>query len=95
MGKFEYGENDLFTDSRGKPLFYLPDGEILRLDDDSGEHSCALCRYINEEQVEMDGRCLNIRQFAKQMERNGIRYRSMNETKGKGDTSYDKISCDE
>ena len=89
------GKMICFTDSRGKPLFYLPDGEILRLDDESGESSCALCRYIDEEQVEMDGRCLNIRQFAKQMERNGIRYRPMNETKGKGDTSYGKISCDE
>lgn len=89
------GKMICFTDSRGKPLFYLPDGETLRLDDESGESSCALCRYLNEEQVEMDGRCLNIRQFAKQMERNGIRYQPMNETKGKGGTSYGKISCDE
>ena len=73
-----------FTDSRGNPLFSLPDSSFLRLEYDNGDCSCAFCCYHSEEQVEIDGRCKNIRQFARQMEKNGIRYRSMSETKRKG-----------
>ena len=80
-----------FTDSRGTPLFSLPDSSFLRLEYDNGDFSCAFCRYHSEEQVEIDGKCRNIRQFAKQMEKNGIRYRPMNETKRKGGRMYDKI----
>ena len=73
-----------FTDSRGNPLFSLPDSSFLRLEYDNGDCSCAFCRYYSEEQVEIDGKCRNIRQFARQMEKNGIRYRPMSETKWKG-----------
>ena len=88
-----------FTDSRGTPLFSLPDSSFLCLDPDSsflcleygnGDSSCAFCRYHSEEQVEIDGKCRNIRQFAKQMEKNGIRYRPLSEKKQKGDRTYDK-----
>ena len=79
-----------FTDSRGTPLFSLPDSSFLRLEYDNGDCSCAFCRYHSEEQVEIDGKCRNIRQFAKQMEKNGIRYRPMSEKKHKGDRAYGK-----
>ena len=62
-----------FTDSRGNPLFSLPDSSFLCLEYGNGDSSCAFCRYHSEEQVEIDGKCRNIRQFAKQMEKNGIR----------------------
>lgn len=73
-----------FTDSRGNPLFSLPDSSFLRLEYGNGDCVCVFCRYHSEEQVEMDGKCRSIRQFAKQMEKNGIRYRPMSETKRKG-----------
>ena len=78
------GKMICFTDSRGNPLFSLPDSSFLRLEYDNGDCSCAFCCYHSEEQVEIDGRCKNIRQFARQMEKNGIRYRPMSETKRKG-----------
>ena len=42
-----------FTDSRGNPLFSLPDSSFLRLEYDNGDFSCAFCRYHSEEQVEV------------------------------------------
>lgn len=79
-----------FTDSRGNPLFSLPDSSFLCLEYGNGDSFCAFCRYQSEEQVEIDGKCRNIRQFAKQMEKNGIRYRPLSEKKQKGDRTYDK-----
>ena len=52
-----------FTDSRGNPLFSLPDSSFLCLEYGNGDSSCAFCRYHSEEQVEIDGKCRNIRQF--------------------------------
>ena len=80
-----------FTDSRGNPLFLLPDSSFLCLEYGNGDSSCAFCRYHSEEQVEIDGKCRNIRQFAKQMEKNGIWYRPISEKKHKGDRTYGKI----
>lgn len=85
------GKMICFTDSRGNPLFSLPDSSFLRLEYDNGDCFCAFCRYQSEEQVEIDGRCRNIRQFARQMEQNGIRYRPMSETKRKGGRMYGEI----
>ena len=44
-----------FTDSRGNPLFSLPDSSFLCLEYGNGDSSCAFCRYHSEEQVEIDG----------------------------------------
>ena len=85
------GKMICFTDSRGTPLFSLPYSSFLRLEYDNGDCSCAFCRYHSEEQVEIDGKCKNIRQFARQMEKNGIRYRPMSETKRKGGRMYGEI----
>lgn len=72
-----------FTDSRGTLLFTLPDSSFLHLKYGNGDYVCAFCRYHNEEQVEIDGKCWNIRQFAKQLEKNGIRYQPMREKTGR------------
>ena len=48
------GKMICFTDSRGNPLFSLPDSSFLRLEYDNGDCSCAFCRYYSEEQVEID-----------------------------------------
>ena len=45
-----------FTDSRGNPLFSLPDSSFLCLEYGNGDSSCAFCRYHSEEQVEIDGK---------------------------------------
>ena len=37
-----------FTDSRGTPLFSLPDSSFLRLEYDNGDFYCAFCRYHSE-----------------------------------------------
>ncbi|MBM6802566.1 hypothetical protein H6B07_07770 [Mediterraneibacter glycyrrhizinilyticus] len=84
------GKRICFTDSRGNPLFSLPDSSFLCLEYGNGDSSCAFCRYHSEEQVEIDGKCRNIRQFAKQMEKNGIWYRPMSEKKHKGDRTHGK-----
>lgn len=34
-----------FTDSRGNPLFSLPDSSFLCLEYGNGDSSCAFCRY--------------------------------------------------
>ena len=49
-----------FTDSRGNPLFSLPDSSFLRLEYGNGDCVCVFCRYHSEEQVEMDGKCRSI-----------------------------------
>ena len=90
-GDMSSGNMICFTDSRETPLFSLSDSSFLRLEYDNGDCSCAFCRYHSEEQVEIDGKCRNIRQFAKQMEKNGIRYRPMSEKKRKGVRTHGKI----
>ena len=90
-GDMSSGKVICFTDSRGNPLFSLPDSSFLCLEYGNGDSSCAFCRYHSEEQVEIDGKCRNIRQFAKQMEKNGIRYRPMSEKKRKGVRTHGKI----
>lgn len=72
-----------FTDSRGTLLFTLPDSSFLRLEYGNGDYACVFCRYHSDEQVEIDGKCRNIRQFAKQMEKNGIQYQPMRENAGR------------
>ena len=66
-----------FTDGMGRPLFDLPDGEFLLLEYGNGDRVCVLCGYFSEEQVKLDGRCVDIRQFAADMERSGIAYGPM------------------
>lgn len=62
----------VFQDGSGKELFRIPDGGFLKQTFGNGETNYALCRYVDEENMKLDGRSVRIRQFVKQMGRNGI-----------------------
>lgn len=64
--------NIRFVDSRGEELFQVPDGGMIRQFYGNGEEHCALCRYVDDENMEIDGIQWNNRKFAEQMEKNGI-----------------------
>ena len=61
-----------FVDSRGRELFQIPDGGIIRQFYGNGEEDYALCRYVDENHTEIDGILWDNRQFAGRMEQNGI-----------------------
>lgn len=64
--------NIRFVDSRGEELFQVPDGGMIRQFYGNGEEHYALCRYVDDENMEIDGIQWNNRKFAEQMEKNGI-----------------------
>lgn len=49
------GRQICFTDSKGKALFSIPDGGIIRLFYGNGEDGFALCRYLDETHARIDG----------------------------------------
>ena len=51
----------------------------MRLEYGNGDRTCVLCGYCGEEQRKLDGKPVNIRQFAVDMERSGIAYGPMRE----------------
>ena len=61
-----------FVDSRGEELFQVPDSSMIRQFYGNGEEQYALCRYVDDENKEIDGIHWNNRKFAEQMEKNGI-----------------------
>lgn len=61
-----------FVDSRGRELFQIPDGGIIRQFYGNGEENYALCRYVDENHTEIDGIQWDNRQFTGRMEKNGI-----------------------
>lgn len=63
-----------FTDSRGRELFTLPDGGLLQMTYGNGEDYFALCYYMDDSRVSIDGKVYNILEFARRMEKNGIDY---------------------
>lgn len=63
-----------FRDSRGKELFTLPDGGLLQMTYGNGEDYFALCYYLNDSRVSIDGKVYDILEFARRMEKNGIDY---------------------
>lgn len=63
-----------FTDSKGNFLFEISDGDFLRLDSENGDTFYALCQYVSETEVKIDGRDQSIREFASCMEKNRIQY---------------------
>ena len=73
-GGMREGKKIRFTDSGGKELFSLPDGGLLQLTYGNGEDYFALCRYLDDFQVSIDGKAYNILEFAGRMEKNGIDY---------------------
>lgn len=64
--------NIRFVDSRGEELFRVSDGGMLRQFFGNGEEHYALCRYVDDENMEIDGTQWNNRKFAEQMEQSGI-----------------------
>ena len=66
------GKSIVFQDGSGKELFRIPDGGFLKQTYGNGETNYALCRYVDAENMKLDGRSVRIRQFVKQMERNEI-----------------------
>lgn len=73
-GGMREGKKIRFTDSRGRELFTLPDGGLLQMTYGNGEDYFALCYYLNDSQVSIDGKVYDILEFARRMEKNGIDY---------------------
>ncbi len=74
MGGMREGKKIRFTDSGGKDLFSLPDGGLLQMTYGNGEDYFALCRYLDDFQVSIEGKGYNILEFGGRMEKNGIDY---------------------
>ena len=62
------------TDGKGRTLFSVPDGGIIRMLYGNGEDYFAVCRYLDEAHAEIDGVRYAVREFARRMERNKISY---------------------
>jgi len=62
------------TDSKGRTLFSVPDGGIIRMLCGNGEDYFAVCRYLDEAHAEIDGVRYAVREFTQRMERNRISY---------------------
>ena len=61
-------------DSKGRTLFSVPDGGIIRMLYGNGEDYFAVCRYLDETHAEIDGVKYAVRDFAGRMERYRISY---------------------
>ena len=68
------GQKICMTDSKGRTLFSVPDGGIIRMLYGNGEDYFAVCRYLDETHAEIDGVRYAIRDFAGRMEQNKISY---------------------
>ena len=62
------------TDGKGRTLFSVPDGGIIRMLYGNGEDYFAVCRYLDETHAEIDGVRYAVREFARRMEQNKISY---------------------
>lgn len=63
-----------FVDSRNKELFRIPDGGVIVRFYSNGDSAYGICRYLDEDHMELDGHCFGLLEFAQIMERNGIQY---------------------
>lgn len=61
-----------FTDPDGVCLFTVLDGDSIRLMFGNGDSVSALCRYVDQDHIEIDGRQWQIEDFTKQMQERGI-----------------------
>ena len=68
------GQKICMTDSKGRTLFSVPDGGIIRMLYGNGEDYFAVCRYLDEAHAEIDGVRYAVREFAGRMEQNRISY---------------------
>lgn len=68
------GQKICMTDSKGRTLFSVPDGGIIRMLYGNGEDYFAVCRYLDETHAEIDGVRYAVREFAGRMEQNRISY---------------------
>ncbi len=64
--------NICFVDNRDRELFQVPDGGMIRQFYGNGDEHYALCRYVDDDNTEIDGTRWNNCQFAEQMEQSGI-----------------------
>ena len=67
-----------FIDSDYNNLFFLPDGESIRLTYPDGEERIRPCQYMGEYHMKVGHEVFHICQFAETMERNGTRYAPSN-----------------
>lgn len=67
-------ENICFVDSRGRMLFQIPDGGMIKQCYGNGDEHYAICRRVDDDHTEIDGKRWDNRQFAGRMEQNGISY---------------------
>lgn len=63
-----------FTDSKGRVLFSIPDGGMIKLSYGNGDETYAICRYQDKDHAEIDGVSHALTDFAKRMELNQISY---------------------
>lgn len=63
-----------FIDSQYNNLFFLPDGENIRLISLDGREHIVPCKYIGEYHVKVAHDVFHICEFAERMERNGTQY---------------------
>lgn len=68
------GQKICMTDSKGRTLFSVPDGGIIRMLYGNGEDYFAVCRYLDEAHAEIDGVRYAVWEFAGRMEQNRISY---------------------
>lgn len=61
-----------FTDSEGTALFSIPDNGVLCLFYGNGDTHFSLCRFLDQNHVEIDGVKYAVQEFARRMERNKI-----------------------
>lgn len=63
-----------FIDINYNNLFFLPDGESIRLTYPDGDERIRPCKYMGEYHMKVGHEVFHICQFAEFMERNGTRY---------------------
>lgn len=66
-----------FLDTRNQEAFTVLDGESIELTAPNGEKRAGICRYVDEEHVNIDGKEWNLQDFAGEMEQRGIVYAPM------------------
>ena len=69
-----------FLDIQGKELFHIFDGESIYLTAGDGANHVCICRYVDQDHIEVDGKEWKILEFARRMHEIGVSYAPFTET---------------
>lgn len=69
-----------FLDIQGKELFHIFDGESIYLTAGDGVNHVCICRYVDQDHIEVDGKEWKILEFARRMYEIGVSYAPFTET---------------